>query len=112
MILKNIISHIYTKKTQKIGETIKIITQQPNLIENSNVIELKSVTLEHPKTSHKLSKTIKQAKKFSEIVGACKHSTSLLYREITKHEKRFWRRYHAYKGYANSYNVQLSFEFL
>ena len=35
----------------------KIITQQPNPTERPNVVDIKSVTTEHPKPSHKLSKT-------------------------------------------------------
>ena len=42
---------------------LKIITQQPKPIQNLNVTDIKSITTEHPKTSRKLSKTIKQAKK-------------------------------------------------
>ena len=30
---------------------------------NTNIVDIKSVIIEHPKTSHKLSKTIKQAEK-------------------------------------------------
>ena len=43
----------------------KIITQQLKLIENSNVIDLKSVTIEHLKTSQKLPKTISKLKKLN-----------------------------------------------
>ena len=41
----------------------KIITYQPKTFENSNIADVKSVITEHPKTSHKLSKTIRQAEK-------------------------------------------------
>ena len=53
-------------------------------MENPNIINIKSVTIEHPKTSRKLSKTIKQAKKFSQVGGAIKNFTSPLYGAATK----------------------------
>ena len=67
------------KKKHKIGKTIKIITQQTRLTE-------KFLAIEHPKTSHKLFKTIRQAKKVSQIVGTGKNFTRPLYNEATKHE--------------------------
>ena len=39
------------------------MTYQPKTFENSNIVDTKSVITEHPKTSHKLSKTIRQAEK-------------------------------------------------
>ena len=62
----------------------KIVTQQPKLLENSNT-DLKSVATEHPKTSHNLPKTIKQA----EIVGSSQNLTTSLYSETTEHAKNF-----------------------
>ena len=47
---------------------------------------LKSGAIEHLKTSHQLSKTIKQDKKFSQVIDAGKNSTSSLYSERTKPE--------------------------
>ena len=40
-----------------------MITQQLKAIENPNNVDIKSIIIEHPKTSHKLSKTISQAEK-------------------------------------------------
>ena len=64
----------------------KIITQQPETIENPNIIDIKSVTIKHPKTSHKLSKTIRQVKKVLQVGGADKNYISPLYIETTKTE--------------------------
>ena len=50
----------------------KRITHQSKSIENPNVLDIKSVTIAHPKTSHKLCKTIRQGKKFSQVVDAAK----------------------------------------
>ena len=41
----------------------KITTYQAKAFENPNIADIKSVITEHPKTSHKLSKTIRQAEK-------------------------------------------------
>ena len=48
----------------------------------------RSVTIEHPKTSHKLSKVIRQAEYVSRASGGGKNSDILFYRE-TKN-KIFW----------------------
>ena len=63
-----------------------IITQQPKTLENPNIIDIKSVTIEHPKTSNKLSKTIRQAEKVSQVGGAGKNCSSSVYSEPTKSE--------------------------
>ena len=70
---------------------------------------MKSHTIEHPKTSHKLFKTVRQGKK----VVSGKNFLSPLYSKITKCEKCFneknakiTKRSHAYKGYTSTYNVE------
>ena len=80
IILKNIINHICWERT-KIGEMIKVITWKPKLIENSNIFDLKSVTIEHPKT-------IRQDEK----VGSGKYCTNLLCSETTKHNFFWWKK--------------------
>ena len=81
-----------------------------NPIENPNIIDIKSLTTEHPKTSYQLSKTIRQTKK----VGAGKNSTSLLDGETAKRgnfldEKnvKLTKRSHAYKGCVSSSNIDV-----
>ena len=72
-------------RTKKLVKRSKIITQQRNIPENHNIIDIKSVHIEHSKTSHKLSKTKRQAKKvFQE--GAGKNSYSPLCSKTTKRE--------------------------
>ena len=44
-----------------------MIAQQPKPVKDPNIVCIKSATREHPKTSHILSNTIKQAMKFSQI---------------------------------------------
>ena len=60
----------------------KIITQQPKTIENLNVFNMKSVVIEHPKTSR--NKAIKQAEKVSQASGASKNCGSALYSKTKK----------------------------
>ena len=68
-------SFIRMKNTKSVKQ-LKIITQQPKTCENPNIVDIKSVITEHPKTSHQLSKPIRQAEK----VG----SNSSLYSDIKK----------------------------
>ena len=53
-MLKNTINHLKERKTQN------LLNNQNNssATKNPNIVNIKSVTIEHPKTSHKLSKTI------------------------------------------------------
>ena len=56
-MIKNTINHFLKNENQKLVKQSKIITQQPKTIENQNIIDINSFTIEHPKTSLKLSKT-------------------------------------------------------
>ena len=51
------------KKNTKSVKQSKILTYQPKAFENPNIIDIKRNIAEHPKTSHKLSKTIRQSEK-------------------------------------------------
>ena len=53
------------------------MTQQPNTVENTNIFSIKIVFVELPKTIYKLSKTIWQAEKVSQEIGANKNSSTL-----------------------------------
>ena len=55
-------SFIRKKKTKSVKPS-EINTYQAKTLENRNIVDIKSVITEHPKTSHKLSKTIREAKK-------------------------------------------------
>ena len=52
-----------TKKNTKSVKQSEIITYQPNLFQNPNINDIKSVITEHPETSHKLSKAIRKHEK-------------------------------------------------
>ena len=62
------------KKKTKLVNWSKIITQQPKSLENPNIVEIKSVIIEHQKTSRKLSKVTRQAVKVSQVSGSGKNS--------------------------------------
>ena len=69
------------KKAQTLVTRSKRISQQPKTLENLNIVNTKSAIAEHPKTYHKLFKTIKQAEKLSQVSGAYKNSNSPFYSE-------------------------------
>ena len=64
----------------------KIIGQQAKTIENPNIVDIRSAIIKHLKTSHKLPKSIKQAKKVSQVSGAGKDFERTLYSEASKSE--------------------------
>ena len=55
-------SFIRKKNTKSVKQS-EITTYQPTIFENLNIIDIKSVITEHPKTLHKLAKTLRQTKK-------------------------------------------------
>ena len=84
-------SYLKRKKIQKMVKGSEIVTYQRNTTEKPNVVCIKLVTIEHPKTSRKLFKPIKQAEKVSQV-GFGRTSNSPLYRKTKKsknilHEK-------------------------
>ena len=68
------------KEYYELVKRSKIITQQLKAIENPNLVDIESVTIEHPKTSHKSLKVTRQAEKVSQV-GCGKNSYSRLYSE-------------------------------
>ena len=47
------------KKSTKLGKRSKKVTQQLKAIKNRNFFDIKSVIMDHPKNSNKLSETIR-----------------------------------------------------
>ena len=109
IMLKKTESFLRQKNT-KLEKISKIITHQPKSIESPNVVDIKSASIETPRTSHKLSKTIRQG----QVVDAGRNSINLLYSDTTKCEI-FWTKKnekltktsHVYKGCASSYNIDI-----
>ena len=77
---------IEEKKTEVVKKKSKIIGQQAKTIENPNIVDIRSAIIKHLKTSHKLPKSIKQAKKVSQVSGAGKDFERTLYSEASKSE--------------------------
>ena len=53
-------SFIRKKNTKSVKQS-QIITYQPKTFDKANIVDIKSVITKHSKTSHKLSKAIRQA---------------------------------------------------
>ena len=68
------------KKNRKSIKQSEITTYQPQTFQIPNIVNIKSVITEHPKTVHKLSKNIRKAEKVD--------SNSSLYSD-TKKVKKF-----------------------
>ena len=60
---ENYQSFIKNKNTTPVKQ-LKTITQQPKTFQKPNIVDIKSVIIEYPKTSYKLSKTIIQTETF------------------------------------------------
>ena len=93
----------FRKKNRKSVKQSEVIIYKPKTFD---IVDIKSDITEHPKTSHKLSKTIRQAEKVS--------SNSSLYSQTQKIENflnkkniKITKREHAFKGYASTYNVEI-----
>ena len=67
----------------------KILLKNQIFFENTNIVGIKWITKEHPKTTHKLYKTITQDENDSKVNGAGKTSDSSLCSKI-KQNKIFW----------------------
>ena len=53
-------------------------------MENLNILDIRSVIIEQPKSSPKLSRVIRQAEKVSQVSSAGKNSDSTFYIETKK----------------------------
>ena len=72
------------KKNTKLVKPSKIIFHQTKTLEYSNIVDIKSAVIEHLKTSHKLSRTMKQIGKVFQVSAAEKDSDSSLYTQTKK----------------------------
>ena len=72
------------KKNRKSVKQSEIITYQPKTFQNPNIVDIKSVITEHPKTSHKLSRTIRQAEKVGSNSSLCSDTKNVKILETKK----------------------------
>ena len=94
----------------------KITTQQLKSIESLNILDIKWVTIGHPKTSQKLSKTIRQAEKVSQIGSGKISNTPFIVTQksakfLSEKNVKLTKRAYAFKGYASSYSVEMLHSF-
>ena len=89
------------RKNTKLIKQPKITFQQPKTIENPNIVDIKSVNIEYPKTLNRVSKSMGQAKKVSQISCAGKKFDSLY---IVKKKKKW-------KGSAGTCSVEISLDY-
>ena len=75
---------VLKKKNTKSVKQLKIITMQAKTFENPNIVDIKSVIIEYPKTSHKLSKSIRQAEKVSQVSSASSFYTKKIENILNK----------------------------
>ena len=87
MTIKELRDFIFENKNEKLVRRPKIINKQPESLENTNIVVIKSATIEHPKTFFKLSKTTRRSKNIPQVNGADKNSK--IYSETTKAKKYF-----------------------
>ena len=78
------------KKNRKSAKQSEIITYQPKAFQNQNIVDIKSVITKYQKTSHKLSKAIRQTEKVgfnSSLYSDTKKSENLLNEKKCKNNK-------------------------
>ena len=99
-------------KNTKSVKQWKIITQQLKSFESPNIVDMKSVIIEHPKLYINYSRLYARLKMFP------KQTLIALYMVVKKSEKflskknvKITKRAHAFKGYTSSYNVGTSDSF-
>ena len=80
----------------------KTITQQPKHFDNVNI---KSVITEHPNTSYKLSKTIRQAEKVSSSSSLYSDTQKSL-NSLNKRNIKTAKQVDSFKDYASTYNAE------
>ena len=73
------------EKKHKISKMIKDNYSTVKSYRKPNIVDIRSVIIEHPKTSQKLSNTLKHAKTVPHV-GSGKSSNSLLYNKTKKRE--------------------------
>ena len=103
-MLKSTQSFITKENTKSVNQS-KIINYQPKTFQNPNVVGIKSIIIEHPKTSHKWSKTISQAEK------VCPNGSLYIDKKtenfLNKKKVKVAKGEHAFKGFASTYNIKI-----
>ena len=104
-------SYLKRKNTKSVKWS-KIITKNPKNFWKPKRCWHKISYYEHPKTSVKLSKTIRKAGKLSQIGSGKRFNTPLFCGKKSENflngkNGKIRKRAHAFKGYTSSYNVKI-----
>ena len=74
----NIIIFIWGKINAKSVKWSKVVAQQPKILKNPNVVQIKSVTIDYWKTLRELSRTVTQDEKGFQVASD-KNSNTTIY---------------------------------
>ena len=85
------------KENIKSVKQSKIITQLPKTFENQNIVDIKSVITEHPKSSRKLSKSIRQSEKVGSNSSSYSYTTKRNENFLNKKNVKITNQAHAFK---------------
>ena len=93
------------KENKKLVKRSKVIVQQPKTTEDPNTVDIKSVIVTHPKTSHRLFKTVKNAQR----VGADSSLYSETKKENILNEKyiKITKQSYACRDNASNFHVEI-----
>ena len=91
----------FKNEKQKIWEKLEIITYKPKIFET---VDIKSDIIEHPKTSHKFSNTIRKGKNPNNSLYSDTKKVQIFWRQINV---KITTQVHAFKGYNGAYNVKI-----
>ena len=95
----------YEKENIKSVKQLEVTTYQSKTFENPNIVDIKSITTENPKTSHKLFKTMRQVIRLMALYVVIQKSQKFLNK---KKKMKITKRENAFKGFASTYyNVEI-----
>ena len=90
------------QKRKKICETSEVIAYQPKAFEESKIVDTESDIIEHPITSHKLTKTIRMGEKVdysNSLYSEYKvYSKYIVYSFLNEKNVKITKQTHAFKG--------------
>ena len=95
------------KKNTKSVKKSQIITYQLKTFDKANIVDIKSVITKHPKTSHKLSKAIRQAENVGSNSPNISNSDTKKSENFLNKAKSKKKTKREYGGSTSTYNVKI-----
>ena len=77
----------YEKENIKSVKELEVTTYQSKTFENPNIVDIKSITTENPKTSHKLFKTMRQVIRLMTLYVVIQKSQNFLNKKKYENNK-------------------------